>query len=279
MELYRLAFSIDAMSHRATFAELGSDLAAKYALSDERKLLTVTETAGFSGVPLVGPGVSHGAWAIDFRYEGGDTNAQWLIGLAEMPVAGCAFNSRTVWSISSFSGFGYGINARGAESSNPITTKPSAGDVYSLRLDMDAGTCSVAVNGVDKGVIFRGLQGLTLWPAVFMYYAGDRMRILSVTCLTSVAAGLDAIARGDTEIEVGAPVNEAEAEAIARALERCTKTTRCILTGTVPPVGVARIAAAAVTVRGLTFVQRPGARACVKDALLVGPRGLYFVCR
>ena len=250
------------MSHRATFAELGSDLAAKYALSDERKLLTVTKS-GFYGVPLVGPGVSHGAWAIDFRYEGGDTNAQWFIGLAEMPVAGCAYNSRTVWSIGSYSGAGVDIYARGAQSSNPITTKPSAGDVYSLRLDMDAGTCSVAVNGVDKGVIFRGLQGLTLWPAVFMYYAGDRMRILSVTCLTSVAAGLDAIARGDTEIEVGAPVNEAEAEAIARALERSTTTTRCILTGTVPPVGVARIAVAALTVRGLTFVQLPGERARV----------------
>ena len=250
------------MSHRATFAELGSDLAAKYALSDERKLLTVTGSAGYAGVPLVGPGVSHGAWAIDFRYEGGNASAYWFIGLAEMPVAGCTYNSRTVWSIPSYS-WHSNIYARGASSSNPITTKPSAGDVYSLRLDMDAGTCSVAVNGVDKGVIFRGLQGLTLWPAVFMYNAGVRMRILSVTCLTSVAAGLDAIARGDTEIEVGAPVNEAEAEAIARALERCTKTTRCILTGTVPPVGVARIAVAAVTVRGLTFVQLPGERARV----------------
>ena len=251
------------MSHRATFAELGSDLAAKYALSDERKLLTVTGSDEFYGVPLVGPGVSHGAWAIDFRYEGGDTRAYWLIGLAEMPVAGCTYNSGTVWSIGSYSGCGLSSYARGASSSNPITTKPSAGAVYSLRLDMDAGTCSVAVNGVDKGVIFRGLQGLTLWPAVFMHSAGDRMRILSVTCLTSVAAGLDAIARGDTEVEVREPVNEAEAEAIARALERSTTTTRCILTGTVPPDGVARIAVAAVTVRGLTFVQLPGERARV----------------
>ena len=171
------------MSHRASFAELVSDLAAKYALSDDRKLLTVKKQVNYYAVPLVGHGLSHGAWAIDFRFEGGDARAAWLIGFAAMPVAGCTYNSPTVWSIASCSGLS-GIYSRGTESSNPIITKPSAGAVYSL--DMDAGTCSVAVNGVDMGVSFRCLQGLTLWPAVFMYYAGDRMRIVSVTCLTAV---------------------------------------------------------------------------------------------
>ena len=73
---------------------------------------------------------------------------------------------------------------------------------------------------------------------------------------------------GATIVHVSEAVNEAEAEAIARALERSTTTTRCILTGTVPPDGVARIAVAALTVRGLTFVQLPGARArvCLTEA-------------
>ena len=83
-------------------------------------------------------------------------------------------------------------------------------------------------------------------------------------CSADVA--LRMIQLGATIVHVSEAVNEAEAEAIARAIELSNTLVRFTVTGTVPPVGVARIAAAALTVRGLTFVQLPGERACLTEA-------------
>ena len=80
-------------------------------------------------------------------------------------------------------------------------------------------------------------------------------------CSADVA--LRMIQLGVTIVHVSEAVNEAEAEAIARAIELSNTLVRFTTAGTVPPVGVARIAAAALTVRGLTFVRLPGARARV----------------
>ena len=82
----------------------------------------------------------------------------------------------------------------------------------------------------------------------------------------SADLALRMIQLGATIVHVSEAVNEAEAEALARAIELTTTLVRFTTAGTVPPDGVARIAAAALTVRGLTFVQLPGARACLRRA-------------
>ena len=71
---------------------------------------------------------------------------------------------------------------------------------------------------------------------------------------------------GATIVHINEAVNEAKAEAIARAIERSNTLVRFTVAGTVPPDGIARIASAALTVRGLTFVQLPGERACLTEA-------------
>ena len=87
------------------------------------------------------------------------------------------------------------------------------------------------------------------------------------------------LALGATDVTISMALTDDTAAALALEVAACATLVRLTVPGTVPPDGVARIAAAALTVRGLTFVQLPGARACVKDSLLAGPLGLYFVCR
>ena len=75
---------------------------------------------------------------------------------------------------------------RGAARREPADGAPKVCDVYALLLDMDAGVCDVAVNGVVKRRPWTELRGRTLWPAVFMHAVGSRMKIRS--CVSSEPA-------------------------------------------------------------------------------------------
>ena len=86
--------------------------------------------------------------------------------------------------------------------------------------------------------------------------------------VTKCPAGLALrmIELGATIVHVSEAINEAETGALVRAVAASSTLVRLTVTGTVPPDGIARIAAAALTVRGLTFVRLPGAGALVSYA-------------
>jgi hypothetical protein len=66
------------------------------------------------------------------------------------------------------------------ESPGSSAVKIKKGDVVRCELDMDAGTLSYAINGVDLGVCFTGLSGYELWPAVQFYSSGRVVRLLKL---------------------------------------------------------------------------------------------------
>ena len=96
-------------------------------------------------------------------------------------------------------------------------------------------------------------------------------------CAKALPPGM--LALGATDVTISMALTDDTAAALALEVAACATLVRLTVAGTVPPDGVARIAAAALTVRGLTFVQLAGARACVMDALLAGLRGLCAVGR
>lgn len=58
--------------------------------------------------------------------------------------------------------------------------KVKKGDTIRCDLDMDAGTMSVTVAGVDQGVCFTGMAGMEIWPAVQFYSSGRSVRLLKL---------------------------------------------------------------------------------------------------
>ena len=83
-------------------------------------------------------------------------------------------------------------------------------------------------------------------------------------CAVALPPGM--LALGATDVTISMALTDDTATALALEVAACATLVRLTVTGTVPPDGVARIAAAALTVRGLTFVQLPGARACLTEA-------------
>jgi hypothetical protein len=64
------------------------------------------------------------------------------------------------------------------------------GDTVRCDLDMDAGTMSVTVAGVDQGVCFTGMAGMEIWPAVQFYSSGRTVRLLKLEGPLSASAAV-----------------------------------------------------------------------------------------
>ena len=93
-------------------------------------------------------------------------------------------------------------------------------------------------------------------------------------CAKALPPGM--LALGATDVTISLALTDDTAAALALEVAACATLVRLTVAGTVPPDGVARILAAALTVRGLTFVQLPGERASMYEygACVLRMRGL-----
>ena len=158
------------------------------ALSDGDTVVTVTEQRDVWPLSafLQGRGASSGVHRVEFEWLG-EPHPDFAVGLVEKPIDhSCCTQSSNSWVIGGYR-MTSGVRTCGFESVNPLTAPPKVGDVYALLLNMDAGVCDVAVNGVVKCRPWTELRGCTLWPAVFMHAVGSRMKIRS--CVSPDPAG------------------------------------------------------------------------------------------
>lgn len=59
-------------------------------------------------------------------------------------------------------------------------TKFHPDDIIHFDLDMDAGTLSASVNGVQQGVLFDNLAGETIYPAIAFYSSGRKSTLMNL---------------------------------------------------------------------------------------------------
>ena len=97
-------------------------------------------------------------------------------GCGTKPVnSGSYDSSSNLWMIRCYNGSVY--PARSGRSS---TSKIHVGDVVRFELDCDAGTVTCKINGADQGVVFTGLEGKEVFPAVCSYGDGRTCKFLSI---------------------------------------------------------------------------------------------------
>ena len=66
----------------------------------------------------------------------------------------------------------------GKKQSPSFGTRAKTGSKITLSLDCDAGTLSMHKDGVDFGVMFAGLPGAPLFPAVSLFNENDSLTIV-----------------------------------------------------------------------------------------------------
>lgn len=136
---------------------------------------TVRSTTSSNTLAVVGTSITTGKVTINFRLDedshGGECSC---FGITTKPISKFSYDGSTCRMYRAYNGQLYGS---GKTASNKEKIHP--GDLVTVKLDMDAGTMSYSVRGMDQGVCFRGITG-PVYPAIGFYSSGKQVSCVSV---------------------------------------------------------------------------------------------------
>lgn len=144
---------------------------------------TVSSTTGSHSFALLTAGpFTEGRASWEFRLDE-DTSSQCsCFGAAIKPVVTANYeSSKEMWMYRAYNGHRY-ANGSNIASGRSDEDKIKKGDTVRFELDFDEadGVIKMQINGKDKGVVFTGLKGKALHPAIAFYSSGRTITALSV---------------------------------------------------------------------------------------------------
>lgn len=143
-------------------------------------------------------GFTHGKASWEFLLVNDTTSQCSCFGMGLKPIVDTNYSSSPQLLLyRSFNGQRYD---RGRPLSTPAMPKVNKGDRIRFDLDMDQGTCSVAINSRPAGVAFTNLKGLAIWPCAHAYSSSRTMRILSIQGPPEFANGCGIIGVASGEV-------------------------------------------------------------------------------